>query len=85
MKKVFDKASLAAAVDQNRDGYIPGDQYEVGQFRKQRIFGISRPEIMQACSKKSKCKKNSPPIFKAKETVAAGYLRFDQKLARSGI
>lgn len=80
-EKGFDKASLAAAVDQNRDGYIPGDQYKVGSFVSKEYLGeldLNNASLFE----KDQVQEELATNFKAKETVAAGYLRFDQKLGK---
>lgn len=75
----FDKASLAAAVDQNRDGFIPGEQYKVGSFVSKEYLGhldLNNTSLFE----KEQVAEELATNFKAKETVTSGYVRFDQKL-----
>ena len=75
----FDKASLAAAVDQNRDGFIPGEQYKVGSFVSKEYLGhldLNNASLFE----KEQVAEELATNFKAKETVTSGYVRFDQKL-----
>ena len=78
-KDGFDKASLAAAADQNRDGYMPGKQYKAGSFISKEYLGeldLNNASLFE----KKQVQEELATNFNAKETVAAGYLRFDQKL-----
>lgn len=75
----FDKASLAAAVNQNRDEYMPGKQYKAGSFISKEYLGeldLNNASLFE----KNQVQEELATNFNAKETVAAGYLRFDQKL-----
>lgn len=77
----FDKASLAAAVDQNRNGYIPGDQYKAGSFVSKEYLGDLDLNNASLFSKEQ-MPEELATNFNAKETVTAGYVRFDQKLGK---
>lgn len=80
----FDKASLATAVDQNRDGYIPGNQYKAGSFVSKEYLGsldLNNASLFE----KSKCKKNSPPTSRQKKLSQPVICVSTRNSARSGI
>lgn len=77
----FDRASLAAATSQTRDGYIPGSQYQAGNFVSKEYLGnldLNNASLFE----KEQIQEEIAANYKARETVTAGYLRFDQKLGR---
>lgn len=77
----FHRASLAAAVDQTRDGYIPGSQYHAGSFVSKEYLGgldLNNASLFE----KEQIQEEIAANYKARETVTAGYVRFDQKLGR---
>lgn len=77
----FDRASLAAAVDQTRDGYIPGSQYKAGNFVSKEYLG--RLDLNNASLfEKEQIQEEIAANYKARETVTSKYLRFDQQLGR---
>ena len=85
MKKVSTKASLATAVDQNRDGYIPGNQYKAGSFVSKEYLGSLDLNNASLFEKRASARRTRHQLQRQKAPMAAGYLRFDQKLGKSGI
>lgn len=80
-KKGFNAASLAAAGDKNRSGFMPGSQYRVGLFPDKDY--VARLELNDA----GQYEKRQVPVelatnYDAREVVTAGYLRLDQKLGK---
>ena len=77
----FDKASLAAAVNQNRSGYMPDNDYRVGTFVSKEYLGhldLNNGSFFE----KEQVAEELATNYKARETVSAGYIRFDQKLGK---
>ena len=77
----FDKASLASAIYQNRDGYMPDNAYLPGRFASKEYLGsldLNNPSLFE----KEQVAEELATNFNARETVTAGYLRFDQKLGK---
>ena len=75
----FNQASLNAAVNQNRSGYMPGNNYQVGSFVSKEYVGhlnLNDPTLFE----KEQVAEELATNYKAMETVTAAYLRFDQKL-----
>ncbi|WP_044268598.1 TonB-dependent receptor [Bacteroides timonensis] len=77
----FDAASLASAVNQTRSGYIPGSKYVAGSFVSKEYLG-SLDLNNAALFEKEQNQEELATNYNAKETVTAGYLRFDQKLGK---
>ena len=77
----FDISSFTNIVSQNRDGFMPGDKYKAGSFISKDYLG----NLDLNNSSLFKKEQNLDEIavgFNAKETVTAGYLRFDQNLGK---
>lgn len=80
-KKAFDQESLASAVYQNRDGFMPDNNYQPGRFVSKEYLGaldLNNPARFE----KEQVPEELATNFNARETVTAGYLRFDQKLGK---
>lgn len=78
----FDRNSLAAAVQQNRSGYMPGNNYLVGTFVSKEYLGsldLNNASLFD----KEQVAEELATNFNARETVTAGYVRFDQKLGKA--
>ena len=78
-KDAFDAASLAAASDQTRSGYMPDNDYRVGSFVSKGYVGhldLNNPNLFE----KEQVAEELATNFKASEVVTAGYLRLDQQL-----
>ena len=77
----FDSSSFTNIVSQNRDGFMPGDKYKAGSFISKDYLGnldLNNSSLF----KKTQTLKEIAVSFNAKETVTAGYLRFDQNLGK---
>lgn len=77
----FDSSSLTNIVSQNRDGFMPGDKYKAGSFISKDYLGnldLNNSSLF----KKTQTLEEIAVSFNAKETVTAGYLRFDQNLGK---
>ena len=77
----FDISSFTNIVSQNRDGFMPGDKYKAGSFISKDYLGnldLNNSSLF----KKTQTLKEIAVSFNAKETVTAGYLRFDQNLGK---
>lgn len=75
----FNQASLNAAVNQNRSGYMPDNNYQLGSFVSKEYVGhlnLNDPTLFE----KEQVAEELATNYKAMETVTAAYLRFDQKL-----
>lgn len=77
----FDQASLASALYQNRSGYMPDNAYLPGRFVSKEYLG-SLDLNNAALFEKEQVAEELVTNFNARETVTAGYLRFDQKLGK---
>ena len=80
-EKAFDQESLASAVYQNRDGFMPDNNYQPGRFVSKEYLGaldLNNPARFE----KEQVPEELATNFNARETVTAGYLRFDQKLGK---
>lgn len=78
----FDANSFAAVVDCNRSGYIPKNDYRVGSFVSKEYLGsldLNNPALFE----KEQVQEELATNYKARETVTAGYIRFDQKLGEN--
>jgi len=80
----FDANSLNNAVNQNRDGYIPGAQYKVGSFISKEYLGKLDLNDASLFEKKQDPEEVAAS-YNAKEVVSAGYLRFDQKIGKQWV
>ena len=77
----FDSSSFTNIVSQNRDGFMPGDKYKAGSFISKDYLGnldLNNSSLF----KKTQNLDEIAVGFNAKETVTAGYLRFDQNLGK---
>lgn len=77
----FDISSFTNIVSQNRDGFMPGDKYKAGSFISKDYLGnldLNNSSLF----KKTQTLEEIAVSFNAKETVTAGYLRFDQNLGK---
>ena len=77
----FDSRSFTNIVSQNRDGFMPGDKYKAGSFISKDYLGnldLNNSSLF----KKTQNLDEIAVGFNAKETVTAGYLRFDQNLGK---
>ena len=77
----FDSSSFTNIVSQNRDGFMPGDKYKAGSFISKDYLGnldLNNSSLF----KKTQTLEEIAVSFNAKETVTAGYLRFDQNLGK---
>ncbi|WP_448790799.1 TonB-dependent receptor [Bacteroides graminisolvens] len=77
----FDISSFTNIVSQNRDGFMPGDKYKAGSFISKDYLGnldLNNSSLF----KKTQTLEEIAVGFNAKETVTAGYLRFDQNLGK---
>ncbi len=77
----FDISSFTNIVSQNRDGFMPGDKYKAGSFISKDYLGnldLNNSSLF----KKTQNLDEIAVGFNAKETVTAGYLRFDQNLGK---
>ena len=80
-EKAFNSNSFSNTSEQNRNGYMPGEKYKAGTFISKEYVGgldlnnsrmfnkIENPEELAG-------------EYKARETVTAGYLRFDQNFGK---
>ena len=78
----FDANSLASVIDCNRSGYIPKNDYRVGSFVSKEHLGsldLNNPALFE----KEQVQEELATNYKARETVTAGYIRFDQKLGEN--
>ncbi len=73
--------ALGHLQNQNRNGYMGGDRYKVGNFVKKEYVGdlnlTDANQFEQEIKYDEMCEN-----FEAHETVSAGYIRFDQQLGK---
>ncbi|MDO4163284.1 MAG: TonB-dependent receptor [Bacteroides sp.] len=77
----FDANSIAAATQHIRSGYMPGKQYIVGNYINKDYLGnldLNNSSLFEKEQVPSELAEN----YNAKETVTAGYIRWDQKLGK---
>lgn len=80
-KETFNQESIASALYQNRDGFMPDNAYLPGRFVSKEYLGtldLNNPSLFE----KEQVAEELATNFNARETVSAGYLRFDQKLGK---
>lgn len=80
-KETFNQESIASALYQNRDGFMPDNAYQPGRFVSKENLGtldLNNPSLFE----KEQVAEELATNFNARETVSAGYLRFDQKLGK---
>ena len=77
----FVNNALGVLVNQDRDGYMAGNRYKVGNFVDKGYIGdidVNDASLFEEEIKYDEMAEN----FEAHETVTAGYLRFDQQLGK---
>ena len=78
----FDANSFAAVNNYDRDGFIPQNNYKVGNFVSKEYLGsldLNNPALFE----KEQVAEELASNYNARETVTAGYLRLDQKLGKN--
>lgn len=80
-EEAFTADALGHLHNQDRDGYMAGDRYKVGNFVDKQYIGAIDVNDANRFEKEEKLDEEAEN-FKAHETVTAGYLRFDQQLGR---
>lgn len=80
-ESTFMADALAHLQNQNRDGYMAGDRYKVGDAFTKEFLG-SLPFSDSSKFEGEKNLEEEGGNFKAHETVSAGYIRFDQQLGK---
>ena len=84
-KPTDEDAFLADALghlqNEDRDGYMAGDRYKVGNFVEKEYVGDLNLTDANSFEQETKYDEMCEN-FEAHETVSAGYLRFDQQLGR---
>ena len=74
----FNQQSFANTVEQNRSGFMPGDKYKAGSFISKEYLGGLDLNNRSIFGEPVQNLEELAGEFKARETVTAGYLRFDQ-------
>lgn len=74
----FNLLSFASASEQNRKGYMPGDKYKAGSFISKEYLGGLDLNDRSLFDEPIQNLEELAGEYKARETVTAGYLRFDQ-------
>ncbi|WP_298107018.1 TonB-dependent receptor [uncultured Bacteroides sp.] len=80
-ESTFMADALAHLQNQNRDGYMAGDRYKVGDAFTKEFLG-SLPFSDSSKFEGEENLEEEGGNFKAHETVSAGYIRFDQQLGK---
>mgnify|MGYP002314809794 FL=1 len=73
--------ALGHLQNEDRDGYMGGDRYKVGNFVEKEYVGDLNLTDANSFEQETKYDKMCEN-FEAHETVSAGYLRFDQQLGK---
>lgn len=73
--------ALAHLQNEDRDGYMAGDRYKVGNFVEKEYVGDLNLTDANSFEQETKYDEMCEN-FEAHETVSAGYLRFDQQLGK---
>lgn len=73
--------ALGHLQNENRDGYMGGDRYKVGNFVEKEYVGDLNLTDANSFEQETKYDEMCEN-FEAHETVSAGYLRFDQQLGK---
>lgn len=73
--------ALGHLQNENRDGYMGGDRYKVGNFVEKEYVGDLNLTDVNSFEQETKYDEMCEN-FEAHETVSAGYLRFDQQLGK---
>lgn len=80
-EKAFNSNSFSNTSEQNRNGYMPGEKYKVGTFiSKEYVGGLDLNN--SSLFNKTENPEELAGEYKARETVTAGYLRFDQNFGK---
>ena len=80
-EKAFNSNSFSNTSEQNRNGYIPGEKYKAGTFiSKEYVGGLALNN--NSLFNKTENLEELAGEYKARETVTAGYLRFDQNFGK---
>ena len=80
-EKAFNSNSFSNASEQNRNGYMPGEKYKAGTFiSKEYVGGLDLNN--SSLFNKTENPEELAGEYKARETVTAGYLRFDQNFGK---
>lgn len=80
-EKAFNSNSFSNTSEQNRNGYIPGEKYKAGTFVSKEYIGgldLNNGNLFN----KTENPEELAGEYKARETVTAGYLRFDQNFGK---
>lgn len=80
-EKAFNSNSFSNTSEQNRNGYMPGEKYKAGTFiSKEYVGGLDLNN--SSLFNKTENPEELAGKYKARETVTAGYLRFDQNFGK---
>ncbi|MBX9188934.1 TonB-dependent receptor [Bacteroides sp. K03] len=80
-EKAFNSNSFSNTSEQNRNGYMPGEKYKAGTFiSKEYVGGLDLNN--NSLFNKTENLEELAGEYKARETVTAGYLRFDQNFGK---
>lgn len=80
-EKAFNSNSFSNTSEQNRNGYMPGEKYKAGTFiSKEYVGGLDLNN--SSLFNKIENPEELAGEYKARETVTAGYLRFDQNFGK---
>lgn len=80
-EKAFNSNSFSNTSEQNRNGYMPGEKYKAGTFiSKEYVGGLDLNN--SGLFNKTENPEELAGEYKARETVTAGYLRFDQNFGK---
>lgn len=80
-EKAFNSNSFSNTSEQNRNGYMPGEKYKAGTFiSKEYVGGLDLNN--SSLFNKTENLEELAGEYKARETVTAGYLRFDQNFGK---
>ena len=80
-EKAFNSNSFSNTNEQNRNGYMPGEKYKAGTFISKEYVGgldLNNSNLFN----KTENLEELAGEYKARETVTAGYLRFDQNFGK---
>lgn len=80
-EKAFNSNSFSNTSEQNRNGYMPGEKYKAGTFiSKEYVGGLDLNN--SSLFNKTENLEELAGEYKARETVTASYLRFDQNFGK---
>lgn len=80
-EKALNSNSFSNTSEQNRNGYMPGEKYKAGTFiSKEYVGGLDLNN--SSLFNKTENLEELAGEYKARETVTAGYLRFDQNFGK---